>query len=767
MATIATLVAKLVGDIGPFQASMKQAEQESKGIGERIAGGMNGALSSIGNVAKIAAGATVAGVAAIGTAAFAAGMDIDKAYDAIITKTGATGPALDGLKKDFDAVFTSIPTSAELAGNTISELNRRLGLTGAPLQNLSKDVLEMSRLLGGDAVTNAQLYSRVIGDWSIPTADASKSLNQLFVISQKTGVGTEKLMEQVVQFGSPMRLMGFSFQDTAALLAKWEKEGVNAELVMGSLRVAAGKFAKEGKPLRESLLSTFDSIKKNKDATAALAQGMAVFGAKAGPDMVAAIREGRFATEDLVAAMSNADNAIANTADATADFPEKFEVMKNKVEKALAPIGLMIMDGISKAMDALGPILDKGLGLIQDFIDGATAAGDFDPFQGLANVFYSLAGTDTGSVFQSIGDALVNLQSVAQPIIDAFIGGLQSIWNWVQTNGPTIIDGVITGVQNAYNSIQPILQSIYTVVSGVFNAVRGFVAEHGADIQATFQQAWSTIGEIVNGIRQIVEQVWGAIAQWVSDNQETIKGIFTVAWNTIKIVVGSVLDIIRGIVNAVLALLKGDTQGALDAIKNIFVNIWDRIKDTVSQAVESVRMLLLIVWAKIKEAVENAWAGIRKGIEDAWDGIVNFFKSLPETLFNIGKSIMEGLWNGIKSMFENIGNGISNWFTSTIDDIKKKLGIQSPSTIFHGIGMNMMSGLALGIRSSADLPQAALEAAMSGVTSPSILLARERSGSQAAANNTENWNVQTDAAGLALLLEQKRRKQALQFEARM
>ena len=77
-----------------------------------------------------------------------------------------------------------------------------------------------------------------------------------------------------------MRLMGFSFQDTAALLAKWEKEGVNAELVMGSLRIAAGKFAKDGKPLRDSLLATFDAIKNNKNATAALAQGMQVFAAR-------------------------------------------------------------------------------------------------------------------------------------------------------------------------------------------------------------------------------------------------------------------------------------------------------------------------------------------------------------------------------------------------------------------------------------------------------------------------------------------------------
>lgn len=758
MASLSTLVVKLVGETGPFVAAMEDAQKKAKSAGGGIADSLNGALGTIGNVAKFAAGAAVAGAAAIGTAAFAAAMDVDSAYDSIIVKTGATGASLDGLKKDFDAVFTAIPTSAEKAGATIGELNSRLGITGKPLQDLSKNVLEMTRLLGGDAVTSAQLYSRVIGDWGIPTADASKSLNELFVVSQKTGVGTDKLMEQVVQFGSPMRLMGFSFRDTAALLGKWEKEGVNAELVMGSLRIAAGKFAKEGKPLRESLLSTFDAIKNNKNATAALAQGMQVFGAKAGPDMVAAIREGRFATEDLVAAMGNAGDAIADTASATEDFPEKFQKMKNKVESALAPLGNLIMAGIGDAMDALGPLLDKGMAMIKDFTDGATAAGGFNPLEGIANVFYGLAGTDTTSIFQGLGDAFLNLETIVQPILDGIVNGFQTILLWMQTNWPLIQQTIQTAWNNIQATVGPAVQAIGNFIQSVFGAVGTFLSTHGEDIKKFLGDTWATIRSIVEPVIQwfydTITTVFGGLATWINDNQGEVQRIFQGVWDGIKMFVGTVLELIRGVVNVVLSLLKGDVQGALDAIKNTFVNIWEGIKGYVGQAVETMRMILAIVWFKIREAVENAWNGIRQGIETAWDNITTFFSTLPAKLFEAGKAIMEGLWNGIKSMFKNIGDGLSNFFQNTLDDIKKKLGIASPSTVFAEMGTQLMAGLAVGINRSAGLPQLALDASI-GALSANITPGSARAGDGASLSNTYHNNFY-DTLSTKMFLEQQR-----------
>ena len=81
-------------------------------------------------------------IAGIGTASIAAFNELDAGYDTIITKTGASGEALDGLQDSMDAVFTSLPTEAETAGIAIGEVNTRFGSTGKELEDLSSKFIQ-------------------------------------------------------------------------------------------------------------------------------------------------------------------------------------------------------------------------------------------------------------------------------------------------------------------------------------------------------------------------------------------------------------------------------------------------------------------------------------------------------------------------------------------------------------------------------------------------------------------------------------------------
>lgn len=317
-------------------------------------------LSDVGG-GILVGGLSAAGAAigAIGVATWEAGNTMDAAMDSIVVATGAAGPVLDGMRADFETVFTSIPTDAKKAAEVIGELNTRLGVTGGALTDLSIPMLEASRLLGGDATTNAKLFSRVLGDWDIPVEEGTFLLDKLFVAGQATGVGMDSLMSKVVQFGSPMRLMGFELDDAIALFSKWEKEGVNAELVMGSLRIAAGEFAREGVDLADGLWDTVDAIQNASSESDALAIAMDVFGARAGPDMAAAILEGRFEVEDLIGTLQNAEGAIMDTAESTASWGESWQKFLNKVTVRLAPLGAQMMDTAGQIVDSIGEIFDR------------------------------------------------------------------------------------------------------------------------------------------------------------------------------------------------------------------------------------------------------------------------------------------------------------------------------------------------------------------------------------------------------------------------
>lgn len=352
------LILSLVDDVSK---TAKSVRGELKGIGAD-AGGVQGALLNIGKVGLTAvvagAAAATAAVGAIGAAAFKAAMDIDEAMDTIAIGTGATGEELDGLKTVFTDVFANTSADAATVSGVLAELNSRLGVTGEEAYSLTLKTTEMARMMGTDATQAASTFARTLGDWGVSAEEGSGLMDRMFVATQQSGIGFERLNELVVQFGAPMRNFGFTLDDSIALLSKWEKEGVNTETVMSSLRIAAGKFAKAGKPLRESLLASFDSIQNNTDATAALAEGMEVFGARAGPDMVAAIREGRFAIDDMVAMMGDADDAILKTARSTEDWPEKLARAKNRLMVLIAPIGDALMSLAGKGLDYVMPMLD-------------------------------------------------------------------------------------------------------------------------------------------------------------------------------------------------------------------------------------------------------------------------------------------------------------------------------------------------------------------------------------------------------------------------
>ncbi len=337
-------------------------------------------LNAAGSIAKGAAGIIAGGMAAagaaiagLGKAAFDAAMDIDTAFDTISIKTGATGDVLKGLQDDFKAVFTSVPTDVETASSTLSMLYDRTGLTGEALQTLTKQMLELARITESDATTSAENYTRVLGDWGIKTEDASDMLDTFFVASQKTGVSVDDLMAQVVQFGAPLRAMGFRLKDSIAMFAKWQKEGVNTTQAMSGLRIATAKFADEGKPVQETLWATIDAIQSMEDPTKALSLALDTFGARAGPVLADAIRQGRFGIDELKAAMEGAEGAILNTAEATMDWPEKLEMVKAKITTALEPIGSKLMDVASTVIDRLQPALDR----LGPFIE-TTVAPAFD-----------------------------------------------------------------------------------------------------------------------------------------------------------------------------------------------------------------------------------------------------------------------------------------------------------------------------------------------------------------------------------------------------
>lgn len=304
---------------------------------DRGISGVLGKMKPIGGAALGASAIAVGAVTAIGVGAYKMGAEFDKAYDTIRIGTGATGAQLDGLKSTFKDVVTDVPTDFGTASTAIADLNTRLGLTGDQLRDASGQFLELSRLTGTDVASNVRLGTRLFGDWSIATEKQADALDLVFRATQASGVGLNDLMETVVQFGAPLRNIGFQFEESIAMLAKWEREGVNVETALTGMRFALKTFAAEGTDPRKGLPAVIAEIQKLPKLKA-MDLGRKIFGLRAFSDVVAAIREGRFKYEDMLEVISEGEDTIHGAAKDVDDLSESWSILwstiKTKVEPA-------------------------------------------------------------------------------------------------------------------------------------------------------------------------------------------------------------------------------------------------------------------------------------------------------------------------------------------------------------------------------------------------------------------------------------------------
>ncbi|MBM4414898.1 MAG: hypothetical protein FJ035_01205 [Chloroflexi bacterium] len=506
-----------------------------------------------GHAAQFALVGTGVGVAiAGGFAALKLGETFDAAFDAIRVGTGATGEALNGLEADFKGVLRAVPTDAATAGTAIADLNKRLGLTGEPLQALSRQLINFSRITDTDLSQNIADSTRLFGDWSVATDRQSGTLDKVFRAAQSTGIGVNALMERVVQFGAPLRQMGFGLDESLAMLGKWEKEGVNSELVLGSLRIAMGNFARDNVPMREGLDQTIRKIQELGPGAAATSLAMDTFGARAGPDMAAAILEGRFAIDDYLVAIQGGSDTVNGAAEDTDDWREKLTVLKNQALVAMEPALSAFFTGVSNLVDVIATRLVPWM---QEHVVPVVRDELIPAFQ----QFVALVVPQLQRFADFAGEQFARFQVYYQESIRPAIENIQRLVVWlveqIQANWP-LIEAVIGPV---LAEVQVIVETVFGVVTGVLDAVIKLL---GGDFSGAWRAIVGVVATVLEGVQKTVQNalaLLGGLVQaffqaGVALVEGFIKGIKSMAGAIIEAIKATITDRLPGFVKSALGI---------------------------------------------------------------------------------------------------------------------------------------------------------------------------------------------------------------------
>ena len=323
--------------------------------------GVDKKLDSTAAKAGAAGGVITGGLLMIGGAAVKSAIDIDQANAAIIRGTGASGAALKSLQNDFDAVFGTVPDGPDKIATAIADLNTRLEITGPTLQNFSKQYLLLTKMSKEDLSETIAHQTRMFNDWGISIGDQSGKLDQMWRASQQTGISVNELAKSMMEYGVPLRQLGFSFDESMMMMASWNKEGVNQKAILGSLKIALGRFAQEGVDASEAWKQAQEDIKSSTTDAQAAQIALNVVGSRALADYKGAVQEGRFEFEKYVNSIINGKNTIADSYNQSKTVAEELSEAYQDAAKSMEPIGKLLI-----------PVLKETAGILGD-IAGATA----------------------------------------------------------------------------------------------------------------------------------------------------------------------------------------------------------------------------------------------------------------------------------------------------------------------------------------------------------------------------------------------------------
>ena len=552
-------VVNLAGSIDPsLGKAIEQAQKKISGL----------------NVKALAVGAAVGGIAvATGKEVIEAGKymkdlgaSFDDAADAIRIGTGATGDALDGLLDDFDAVYKSVPTTMEDASKAIADYNTRLGLTGPQLQEISKQAIQVSDMLGDDLGSVIEESSQAFQQWNIDADDMGGAMDYIFKVSQSTGMGFTDLMADMQKFGPQLQEMGYSFETASALMGQLDKAGVNTDEVLGAMKKSVATLAKEGISASDGLAMYYEKIKNAGTAAEAASIASEIFGTRAGSTMAAAIRDGSLAVADLTAELQENGETIAGAADDTYDFAERLQVMKQGLEVALKPMANTVFDGLNKfmptlqkLMEQITPVISKAVEAAAPFVD-EFLTGAADALEDVLPLISQLAADLLPVLTQLMSTLLPPLLNLVQTllpplmqIVSAILPPIASLLATVLPIITQIVSAVLPVLVSIISSLLPVITPLLEVALQIVNSVIMPLLDPLMQlVQALLPPILSLLATVLPIITQIVSAVLPVLVSIISSLLPVITPLLEVALQIVNSVIMPLLDPLMQLVQALL-----------------------------------------------------------------------------------------------------------------------------------------------------------------------------------------------------------------------
>lgn len=587
-------------------SQMQAVGQNIKDVGDKI--------SSVGD--SLTKNLTVP-LVGVGAATIKAFSDVDKGFDIIVAKTGATGAELDAMRESMETLATEIPTDFETAGAAIGEVATRFDLTGQALEDLAGQFVKFAKLNNTDVSSAIDSVQAAMAAFSVATEDAGAFLDTLNAAAQKTGTNVDGIASAMTTNAAALKEMGLNASDAAFFIAELNKNGIDASAVMTGLKRAFANATADGKTLDDALADLQDTMTSSETDTEAYAAAMELFGNRAGPALATALKEGRLSLDALGTSLDDNLGNIETTFENTLDPLDEFRKTMNRVKLTGASLGTTLLN-------MLLPIIEK----VRETVENLQEKWE-ELDEGQKNTIIKIAG-----IVAALGPLLSIVGRVTSGVGSLTILGGKAL---------TMFSGLGASAGAAGAGIGASLAPILEVVAGVAALIAIFVKlyQENEDFRNKVNEVWPEIKETIEGTLETLRETFQSFVDFVSiiwdQWGEEIWQVVSTKFASIQATISGALAVIQGLMQTFSFVIQGDWGGAWESLKQTAQTYWESIQQVIGSKVDNIRAKLELAGAifstifgepfeKLKQTVSQKLEDLRSKVQNIVERIKKLFQ---------------------------------------------------------------------------------------------------------------------------------------------
>lgn len=481
-----------------------------------------GKVSKVGETLTKNVTTPMAAAAAAGVAAFSA---VDEGVDTIVTATGASGEALDGLVASYETIATSIPEELGDVASAVGEVNTRFHTTGEELEGQTTLFLQFAKITGGDVVSSVDSADKVLKTFGKTSDDASGLLGMVAKAAQDTGINAQGLLDDMLANSATFKELNFSLEESVNFMALLDENGVESSTALAGLKKAVVNLTDAGMSESEALQTVIDKIKNAGSETEALTIAQETFGTKGAAEMATAIREGRLNLDDLSASMADYSTVVTDTYNNTMDGVDGATTAANAAKIAMSTLGETISDMLAPIFQHLTQLLIDAKARFDTLDDGQKQAivtiGLIVAAIGPALVIIGKVITAVGTITTGVGSLVGFVGGTVVPLITGTVmPALSGLWALMLANPISIVIAAIAAIVAAFVLLWNKCEGFRNFWINLFSSVKSTVVDAKNNVLSTFDG-------IKNGISSRIEGAKNSVHNAI----ENIKGFFNFSWS--------------------------------------------------------------------------------------------------------------------------------------------------------------------------------------------------------------------------------------------